>query len=462
MILNLSLNAAAIQKQIILLVENQSSERERQRHSIQRLDAAFHACLAENTSVKEKFGLDPSPASKFLQGSNSICTRLSTEIGEKYRMESGSMNHDVYFDAEEGEMSDFETSSDEYSMHEASESPINSRMALSTAYGVGQLLISPEASVADISLITENSHSYPDQYKMIAFCPRTKLPVPASSMENVSFMGILRNNVGKDLSTISMPIVLNEPINLLQKLCEELEYSELLKKAAETHDEVGRLCLIAGFVVSGYSSSLHRAARKPFNPLLGETYERITDNFKYISEKVSHHPPIMACHAESPDFIYHQDSLMKTKFWGKSMELNNMGTVHLKLPALGEHYVWTKVTTSMRNVFSTARYLEHHGTIKILSLKTGHYCTLTFTESGYFTSANNEVVGDVFSRNGKKQVSLWYLVFDCSGEWNHSFNKFHPSSPNNLEVIWRALPFPPDYLANYGFTQFAVELNGLA
>ncbi len=43
-----------------------------------------------------------------------------------------------------------------------------------------------------------------------------------------------------------MPIALNEPLNLLQRLCEELEYCELLDQAAKTEDPVKRLCLLAG------------------------------------------------------------------------------------------------------------------------------------------------------------------------------------------------------------------------
>lgn len=43
-----------------------------------------------------------------------------------------------------------------------------------------------------------------------------------------------------------MPIALNEPLNLLQKLCEELEYCELLDKAAAIPDPVDRLAVIAG------------------------------------------------------------------------------------------------------------------------------------------------------------------------------------------------------------------------
>jgi oxysterol-binding protein-related protein 3/6/7 len=67
------------------------------------------------------------------------------------------------------------------------------------------------------------------------------------------------------------------------------------------------------------------------------------------------------------------------------------------------------MTTSMRNMFSTGRYLEHHGTIRITSKTSGHYCDLTFKESGYFASSNNEVVGGVYTPQGKKMTSIGYL-----------------------------------------------------
>lgn len=38
-----------------------------------------------------------------------------------------------------------------------------------------------------------------------------------------------------------MPVTLNEPLNTLQRLCEELEYSELLDKANETDDMQQRM-----------------------------------------------------------------------------------------------------------------------------------------------------------------------------------------------------------------------------
>ena len=59
-----------------------------------------------------------------------------------------------------------------------------------------------------------------------------------------------------------MPISMNEPLNMLQRACEELEYSELLDKAAGFSDSFDRLLYVAVFAVSGYASSQYRMGRK--------------------------------------------------------------------------------------------------------------------------------------------------------------------------------------------------------
>lgn len=72
-------------------------------------------------------------------------------------------------------------------------------------------------------------------------------------------------------------------------MCEELEYSELLDKAAEVDDPYERMVYIAAFAVSSYGSSYFRAGNKPFNPILGETYECIREDkgFRFIAEQVT-------------------------------------------------------------------------------------------------------------------------------------------------------------------------------
>lgn len=55
--------------------------------------------------------------------------------------------------------------------------------------------------------------------------------------------------------------------------------------------------------------------------------------FRFISEQVSHHPPISAFYSEglSQDFLFHGSIYPKLRFWGKSVEAEPRGTITLEL-----------------------------------------------------------------------------------------------------------------------------------
>ncbi|XP_061441742.1 oxysterol-binding protein-related protein 3 isoform X2 [Rhineura floridana] len=283
---------------------------------------------------------------------------------------------------------------------------------------------------------------------------RTCLPAPCPNTGNISLWNILRNNIGKDLSKVAMPVELNEPLNTLQHLCEELEYSELLDKAACTPNLFERMVYVAAFAVSAYASTYYRAGSKPFNPVLGETYECVREDkgFQFFSEQVSHHPPISACHAESDNFVFWQDIRWKNKFWGKSMEIVPVGTTHVILPAFMDHYEWNKVTSCIHNILSGQRWIEHYGEIIIQNLNDHScHCKLTFVKTKYWNHNVHEIEGNVLDKNGK-------VIHQLFGKWHENIYCGTPSSP---KCIWRANPMPKDYEQWYGFTQFALELNEL-
>ncbi len=66
---------------------------------------------------------------------------------------------------------------------------------------------------------------------------------------------------------------------------------------------------------------LHPPSRhsKPFNPLLGETYELVNQEAGYcvVVEQVSHHPPVTALHAESEKWIFWEEYKLDIKFRGQ-------------------------------------------------------------------------------------------------------------------------------------------------
>ncbi|XP_064646060.1 oxysterol-binding protein-related protein 6-like isoform X3 [Lineus longissimus] len=280
---------------------------------------------------------------------------------------------------------------------------------------------------------------------------RAQLPAPKPDIGDFSLWSLLRKNIGKDLSKISMPVTLNEPINMLQKVCEELEYSELLDKAAECNDPFERMVQVAAFSVSGYAASFTRAGQKPFNPVLGETYENIREDkgWRFISEQVSHHPPISACHCDSKNFVFWQDMRIKNKFWGKSMEIQPIGTVHLVLPKFKDHYTWNKITTCVHNIFSNQRYVDCYGETVI---RNGDIiCKLTFNKASYWSSKRHEVHGVIMNGEGK-------VVHHLFGKWTEGI---YCGQASSAKCIWRPGSLPEDHDLFYGFTRFAIELNEL-
>ena len=105
---------------------------------------------------------------------------------------------------------------------------------------------------------------------------------------------------------MTLPVSFNEPTSLLQRVTEDMEYTELLDTAADRSDSTERMLYVAAFAASEYASTIGRVAT-PFNPLLGETYEYVRPDkgYRFFIEQVSHHPPVGAAWAEAPKWDYY-------------------------------------------------------------------------------------------------------------------------------------------------------------
>ncbi|CEH14171.1 Oxysterol-binding protein [Ceraceosorus bombacis] len=282
---------------------------------------------------------------------------------------------------------------------------------------------------------------------------RKKLPAPVSGDE-VSLFSMLKKNVGKDLSTVSFPVSFNCPLSLLQAAAEEYEYAPaLLERASKTQDWVERICLVGAFAVSGYAASKLRASRKPWNPLLGETFECVREDqhLRFVAEKVVHQPPVVATYAEGKGWRCHGWSAVKNKFWGKSLELIPEGSLRLELDD-GDAFSFSKPSSFMRNLLAGNKYLEHVGELTVTNENTGQRLVLEFKEGNMWgsNSSRNLVHGEVFDEKGKSVSSL-------RGKW--SDNLAIQKDKENYQLLWEAAEMPPDAEKYYGFTYFALSLN---
>ncbi|XP_039718502.1 oxysterol-binding protein-related protein 3 isoform X2 [Pteropus medius] len=449
------------------------------------LRSAFNTISTEKEKLKQLMDQDvsSSPSAQVVGLKHALSSALAqnTELKERLcRIHAESLLLDPPAAAKSGDSLAEENSADDSRplVHQLSnESRLSIADSLSEFFDAQEVLLSPSSSenevseddsyVSDISdnLSLDNLSNDLDNERQtlgpvlegggeMKSRRRTCLPAPCPNTSNISLWNILRNNIGKDLSKVAMPVELNEPLNTLQRLCEELEYSELLDKAAQIPSALERMVYVAAFAVSAYASSYFRAGSKPFNPVLGETYECIREDkgFQFFSEQVSHHPPISACHAESGNFVFWQDVRWKNKFWGKSMEIVPIGTTHVTLPAFGDHFEWNKVTSCIHNILSGQRWVEHYGEIVIKNLNDDScHCKVNFIKAKYWSTNAREIEGVVLDKNGKAVHRLF-------GKWHESI---YCGGSSSSACVWRANPMPKGYEQYYGFTQFALELNDI-
>lgn len=287
--------------------------------------------------------------------------------------------------------------------------------------------------------------------------------IPPAMVLPPSLIAFVRKNVGKDLSTISMPVSANEPISLLQKLAEQLEYAQLLDQAVKRGSVTERLLYVSAFAVSQFSSgrAKERAIRKPFNPLLGETFELVRSSrekpggFRLLVEKVQHRPVKLAMQAESATWSLSQSAAPGQKFWGKSAEITTDGRVRvvLRLPdGSDELYSWNIATMFLRNVVMGEKYVEPVGTMNVVNDSTGHKAAVEFRSKGMFGGRAEDVNIETFGPNGSNTGS------GLTGTWTGGLKTAGPGKAGG-EEIWHVGNLVDNPAQTYGMTAFAASLN---
>ncbi|CAM6008123.1 unnamed protein product [Sphagnum balticum] len=293
---------------------------------------------------------------------------------------------------------------------------------------------------------------------------RKSLPQPKEKEKSVSLWSMIKDNIGKDLSKVCLPVYFNEPISSLQRCFEDVEYAYLLDRAYEygrRGNSLMRILYVGAFAVSGYSSTEGRTC-KPFNPLLGETYEADYPDMgvRFFSEKVSHHPMIVACHCEGQGWKFWGDSNLKSKFWGRSIQVDPVGTLTLQFDD-GEVFQWTKVTTSIYNLILGKLYVDHYGTMRIQGNRELS-CRLKFKEQSIIDRNPHQVQGFVHDKSGEKLATLFgkwdeamYYVMGDVGEKHKSYDPM-----SEAVQLWQCAS-PAKHPTRYGLTAFATTVNEL-
>eukprot|EP00923_Selenidium_pygospionis_P005721 GHVN01009746.1.p1 GENE.GHVN01009746.1~~GHVN01009746.1.p1 ORF type:complete len:636 (-),score=70.64 GHVN01009746.1:1802-3709(-) len=284
---------------------------------------------------------------------------------------------------------------------------------------------------------------------------RACLPARSVDVPKAGLFKIIKNAIGKDITRTPLPINFSEPLSFLQRMCEDMEYSALLDTAAKEDDPERRMLFVAAFAISGYSSTQNRLT-KPFNPLLGETFELcdMGRGFRYISEQVSHHPLVSACHCDSENYQYCAETGIAPGFNGKSVSVSPQGYCNVYFKKWGEHYYWKKAKSSVNNVIFGNMWIEHHGKIEIQKNGAKERCILELLHSG------SKEDGDYQRIEGVLICSEESEKYTLDGSWGKGLSAV--SMDGERILLWEAVEKPPESSEYYNFTSFAMQLNMLS
>ncbi len=284
------------------------------------------------------------------------------------------------------------------------------------------------------------------------FPKRHTLPAPYKKT-TISIFTLIKNALGKDLSKYSVPVYFNEPLSMLQRLCENFQYGDLLNKAAIEPNSNRRLALTAAFCISSFSLDPNRTL-KFFNPLLGETYEFVDNNLsiRYFAEQVSHHPAISACFAEGEHFTYTSNTDVKTniKFFKATLEFFFKSKVYVEYKKFKETITFTRPIAAARNLLGNI-YVDCYGRFELFNHKTGDYGEIEITEAD--KNKQGELYGIIRNKDGIPKIII-------EGNWLSHIEMFDLEE-NKRSVIWRRIIIDGNAQDKYYFTDFAINLNNI-
>ena len=261
------------------------------------------------------------------------------------------------------------------------------------------------------------------------------------------------------LKNTSLPILYNEPISMLQKQCEKFYYSNLLKEASnEKINKELKICYLIGFICGELSLNINRYL-KPFNPILGETFEFFDNErqFRYFSEQVSHNPVITAYMCESKDFVYFGDTRMKSSFkvFKGAMEILFTNKTHILFKNTQDKFVFNKPKVYLSGIINGIPKYDYEGEIVVEYVNNNKIKGVVNFYEGK-NKKNNEVIVDGIIYNDSK------IIYRIKGNWNERIYYFCEGKENEEIDIWKINKdeiYLNNTFKNYNLPSYSLNLN---
>jgi len=199
-----------------------------------------------------------------------------------------------------------------------------------------------------------------------------------------SFISQLRP--GQELTKVSLPSVLCHPFSMLEVIAHRkiVSFHELFE-AMDEPDALKRFLLMVRFYYTITRAETYE--KKPYNPVIGESHvcwvkNGDDDYSEFVSEQVSHHPPISAYSIinKRRDFRMVGNLIFRVSFGSNYVSVNTSG--YEKIYLENETYEISKCIPDMviRNVVWGKKYIMWIGDIEIQCPDTGYIAKIELSE----------------------------------------------------------------------------------
>ncbi|XP_061107547.1 oxysterol-binding protein-related protein 8 isoform X2 [Conger conger] len=262
------------------------------------------------------------------------------------------------------------------------------------------------------------------------------------SEENKSLIWTLLKQVrpGMDLSKVVLPTFILEPRSFLDKLSDYYYHADFLSEAAVEENPYNRMKKVVKWYLSGFYKK-PKGLKKPYNPIIGETFRcmwlhsKTSSKTFYISEQVSHHPPVSAFYVSNrkDGFCLSGSILAKSKFYGNSLSAILDGEARLTFLNRGEDYVMNMPYAHCKGILYGTMTLELAGQITIACEKTGYSAQLEFKLKPFLGSDDsvNQILGKI--KLGKEVLAT------LEGHWDSEIF-INDKKTGVVETFWDPTP----------------------
>lgn len=219
------------------------------------------------------------------------------------------------------------------------------------------------------------------------------------------FKGIVANMISQILKRMvgGPPVSLNVrifgPQSSLQRNIEAWSYAPLyLKKASNPNiSPIERMKQTMAFIISGFIITCKQI--KPFNPLIGETFEgEFPDGTKVYAEHIGHYPTISRFYIidKNNDYKLHGyfDLAANSSTFGGTIIIIQNGDIHIEFPKINEKITYHMPKMKLDNCRSEEERVSYIiDYLEVFDLKNKLLSTVKF---GYKDSNINEFIGSIY------------------------------------------------------------------